>query len=370
MPNRKGVRMTQAMVQRLVEDDPIPAWLGGGHDWRRVYGRVAGNAQTVLVYEPESGARDAISVTVGQTGSVRFEGIGYATCADWRQDPSLPTLAWLTAGKPELEPVRYRPGKRCTLRSTGKQRMFVKCFADQRGAAINRDARLLYHARQQGWLGFGVARPAGWIARSRLLVQHAVPGTPIVDQLSGAAGQALAARLGAANASLINAPIMPEPQFTYADQMARTRKYARRLAKFLPGTPDILDDLLGRLAAVTPGNADRPIHGAPHAHQWLDGPDGLMLVDFDRFGRGDPELDAATFVAEADFEDDQTKVVGLSYLAAFSEKSPINASLFAAYRTHKHIAKALRVATAIRTDARARALSILKDAPVLLGGRP
>jgi hypothetical protein len=361
--------MTQAMVQRLVDDDPIPAWLGGGHDWRRVYGRVAGDARAVLVYEPASGARDAVSVTVGPTGSERLEGIGYATRADWQQDPSLPTLAWLAAGKHDLEPVRYRPGKRCTLRSTGTRRLFVKCFADQRGAAINRDARLLYQASTQGWLGFGVARPAGWIARSQLLVQHAAPGTLIVDQLSGAAGQTLAARLGAANASLINAPIMPEPQFTYADQMARTRKYARRLAKSVPGAADILDDLLARLAAVTPGKADRPIHGAPHAHQWLDGPEGLMLVDFDRFGRGDPELDAATFVAEADFETCQTSAVGLSYLAAFSEKWPINASLFAAYRTHKHIAKALRVATAIRTDAHARALSILNDAPALLGIR-
>jgi hypothetical protein len=360
--------MTRAMVQRLAEGDPIPAWLGSGHRWHRVYGRVSGPAQAVLVYEPDSGSRDAVCVTVGVAGQTLLEGIGRVSRLDWMNDQSLPTLARLAARRPEFEPVRYRPGKRCTLRSTGARQMFVKCLADQRGAAINREARLLYHASRQGWLGFGVARPAGWIARSGLLVQYAVPGAPISDQLSRKDGVALAARLGHANASLIASPIIPQPQFTYSDQMARTRKYARRLTKHISGAEEILDKLLARLATVAPGNADRPIHGAPHAHQWLDGPDGLMLVDFDRFSRGDPELDVATFVAEGDFEDSQTSSVGLSYLAAFSETWPIDPTLFAAYRTHKHIAKALRVATAVRVDAAARAMAILNAAPALMGG--
>jgi Phosphotransferase enzyme family len=361
--------MNGAMIQRLVDDDPIRAWLGAERGWQRVYGRTDGEDRAVLVYEPLSGSRDAVCVILGARGPVRLEGLGNADRFDWWQDRSLPALACLVARQPRLEPVRYRPGKRCTLRSTGRQRLFVKCLSDQRGAAINRDARLLYQASRQGWFGFGVARPAGWIAQSQLLVQHAVSGAPIVDRLCSEDGEALAARLANANASLVAAPISPEPRFTYTDQMARTRKYAKRLSKFVAGSEAIVDRLLDRLSAVTPGKADRPIHGAPHAHQWLDGTDGLMLVDFDRFGCGDPELDVATFVAESDFERDAGTAVGRAYLSAFSEKWPINSTLFAAYRTHKHIAKALRVATSIRTDAHLRALEILDQARGLMGGR-
>ena len=359
--------MTREMVRRLVEDDPIPAWLGGGHDWTRVYGRTSGAGEAVLVYEPDLGPSGAVYVALGGKSEVNLDGVGAARRSDWWQDQALPALAGLALRTPPLEPVRYRPGKRCTLRSTGSKEMFVKCLADQRGAAINRDARLLYRCSQQGWLGFGVARPAGWIALSRLLVQHAVPGAPIIDRLRGAGGAALAARLGTANAALAAAPIAPEPRFTYADQIARTGKYARRLAHFVPPAAPALDALLTCLAAVDPGAADRPIHGSPHAHQWLDGPDGLMLVDFDRFGRGDPELDVATFIAEADFEAGAAEPTGRAYRAAFEARWPLNPALVAAYRTHKHIAKALRVATAIRTDAADRALAILHDARALIG---
>ena len=359
--------MNHALVRRLVENDPIPGWLGGGHAWQRVYGRASGGDRAVLVYEPESDASGAVCVAIGEPGQPDLDGVGPARRFDWWQDEALPALTCLAVRTPRLEPVRYRPGKRCTLRSTGARQIFVKCLADQRGAAINRDARLLYSCSRQGWLGFGVARPAGWIASSRLLVQHTVPGAPIIDRLLSAGGAALAARLGTANAALAAAPITPEPRFTYAQQMSRTRKYANRLACLLPKSFVIAANLLDRLAAVAPGAADRPIHGAPHAHQWLDGPDGLMLVDFDRFGRGDPELDAATFVAEADFEDGAADDIGRSYRGAFEQCWPLDPALLAAYRTHKHIAKALRVATAIRTDAADRALAILDHARALPG---
>ena len=363
-----GVLINPALVRRLVEQDPIPAWLGDEHNWQRVYARTSGGNQAVLVYEPAAGASGAVCVALGEPGQPVLGGVGPARRFHWWQDAALPALNCLAARTPRLEPVRYRPGKRCTLRSTTGRALFVKCLADQRGWAINRDARLLHRARRDGLLGFGVARPAGWLGSSRLLVQHAVPGSPVIERLRGAGGAALAARLGAANATLAAAPITPEPRFTYEEQMLRTRKYVARLAHLLPSTLVISADLLKRLATVDPGPADRPIHGAPHAHQWLDGPDGLMLVDFDRFACGDPELDVATFVAEADFENGASEDIGRAYRAAFEGRWPLDPALVSAYRTHKHIAKALRVATALRTDAAERALAILDHARSLVGG--
>jgi thiamine kinase-like enzyme len=152
--------------------------------------------------------------------------------------------------------------------------------------------------------------------------------------------------------------------------MKRTGKYAKRLAEYLPRTASALDQLMAQLAYVEPGKADRPTHGAPHAHQWLDGSGGLQLVDFDRFGLGDPEVDVATFMAEADFEDwPDADEICEAYREGFAHHWPLNAELTRAYRVHKHIAKALRTATAIRLDAEERSRAILAGAQDLMVAR-
>lgn len=348
--------MNRELIRSILTDDPIPAMLGGAKNWTRVYGRQS-PAALLLVYEPESEPRNAVAVSISAGGKTVLR-------SHWSEDAALPALAGLVSRHPDVMPVRYRPGKRCTLR---KGHLFLKCVADDRGATINRDAHILYQSAQLGYFSFGVARPAGWLPSARIIVQHRVPGTPIIEQLWSCDGAALARRLGEANASLAAAPIVPPQRFTYADQMRRSAKYAKRLAQHLPQSEPISNALLSKLASITPGHADRPTHGAPHAHQWLDGPDGLMLVDFDRFGLGDPELEVATFVAETDFESScYSGVAGEAFRTGFEARWPLNAKLFKAYRVHKHIAKALRTATALRLDASERALEIISDAERLL----
>jgi hypothetical protein len=344
--------MSRALVSAILDDDPVRAMLDPNRQWRRIYGRQT-SAAVLLVYEPDDDPRGAVAICISDDGRTMSQ-------SHWSADPALPALAGLVASHPETMPVRYRPGKRCTLR---KGNLFLKCVADDRGAIINRNARALYAAARDGHLAFGVARPAGWLAEARIIVQHRVPGSPIVDQLWSPAGAVLAARLGRANASLVKAPLAPEERFTYEHQMKRTAKYIRRLKQYLPQCADIADILLRKLAWIAPGKADRPTHGAPHAHQWLDGPDGLMLVDFDRYGRGDPELEVATFLAESDFEASRfARMAGDAFRAGFEEEYPLNPRLLGAYRVHKHIAKALRTATALRLDAAERTVAILSHA--------
>jgi hypothetical protein len=343
--------MNADLTRWLLGHDPVPARLGEDSEWSCVYGRMAADGAT-LVYESERGPRDARAVHVAaESRAIRVR--------RWSDDQALPALQSLRQRHPDALPVRYRPGKRCTLR---KGELFLKCVADDRGCDINRDAAMLWQASQRGGLAFGVARPGGWLPSLRMIVQHRLPGSPLADRLWSDAGRALAARLGAANASLTALPLRPETRFTYADQMKRTAKYARRMARHLPEAATVLERILERLRDVEPGAADRPIHGAPHAHQWLDGPDGLMLVDFDRFGLGDPELDVATFMGEADFEDTPHRAnVADAYREGFEARWPLNPHLLQAYRLHKHVAKALRTFSAIRSDASQRTLAILRD---------
>lgn len=350
--------MNRAVIQTLTADDPFPALLGDAEAWQRSYGRIDSKGRTVLLYDRRGAQPDTCAVMLAN-GAHETAGIGAFTIAHWSDDPQLPALHDVAQRWPDAVPVRYRPGKRCTLFLPRGGGLFIKALADDRGAGIADDARLLWQAHRKGGLDFRVARPLGWFFGAKLLVQHKLAGTGLASRLRERDGATLARRMGAANASLALAELQPARRYDYQWQLQRTGKYARRMGKRLPAAVPLLARIMAALAKVTPGPADRPIHGAPHLHQWLmDDTGALALVDFDRFGLGDPELDAATFLAEADFEDGFTGI-GAAYVAGFAGAYPLNPQLVEAYRLHKHVAKAERLLGAVRIDAAERAVALL-----------
>jgi aminoglycoside phosphotransferase (APT) family kinase protein len=96
------------------------------------------------------------------------------------------------------------------------------------------------------------------------------------------------------------------------------------------------------------------VHGALHVSQWLEHGDRLALLDYDSLALGDPELDAATFLADLDVENRERVPVdrlGTTFLAGYEETAgPLDSRLLAAYRAHRRLEKALRVARALRPD--------------------
>jgi aminoglycoside phosphotransferase (APT) family kinase protein len=157
--------------------------------------------------------------------------------------------------------------------------------------------------------------------------------------------------------------------------MMRSRHVGLELGRRVPLLADRVGRLLDRLATVherVGSRGQRPIHGDPHADQWLDEGERLGLVDFESLALGDPELDAAVFLAELDFED--TRVLPVeeleaAYLAgAAAAGLTLEPDLLRAYRAHKRLAKALRSATSLRVDGDKRAEAHLELAMELLTG--
>jgi thiamine kinase-like enzyme len=152
--------------------------------------------------------------------------------------------------------------------------------------------------------------------------------------------------------------LQPALHFDGQAQMRRSKKYAQELAKRMPDLSDSLNDLLESLALQHAQQSKeaklKPLHGAPHAHQWLDCGDTLGLVDFDRTCLGEPELDATTFIAEMDFEDRQTVPVdelNHAFLEAYQQTAgKLDTDLLKAYRSHKRLAKALKAARFLRVN--------------------
>ncbi len=144
--------------------------------------------------------------------------------------------------------------------------------------------------------------------------------------------------------------------------MERSRRYVRKLAQAAPSAAAAAAALLSELEAAHAAAPDtdlRPIHGAPHPHQWLNNHGRLALVDFDRLSLGPVEIDAATFLAELDFESgapDHVPQVAAAFLGAYAEGvGGCDRRVLAIYRMHKHLAKAYKVALSLTLGRETRA---------------
>ena len=271
---------------------------------------------------------------------------------------ALPTV--LTEFNNDFEILRYRPYNRCTFRCSGFDSsvpVFGKLFADQRGELIHHDSMSLWAAARARHLDFKVAKPIKWDSATGTVWQAAIHGQPLVDRLFSVSGAKLAGRIGMAAASLPASRLKPTTRFDGTAQMQRSIKYAKELSLRMPELADSITRLihtLHRIHADSNNHKLRAIHGAPHAHQWLDCGDQLGLVDFDRYCLGDPELDAATFIGEMDFEDrehvpvDKLNAIFLDAYQSIAGK--LDFRLLQAYHSHKRLAKALKAARSIRLN--------------------
>ncbi|MEZ4732248.1 MAG: phosphotransferase [Caldilineaceae bacterium] len=354
-------------------------WWQPCRTWQRTYGRfhLGATPLVTLIYETIDAPQEICVIHVQQTfpaiftpGQALFRRnrVGWLSLTRFPADPHLPTLRSVLARPYHAKVVRYRPGKRCTIRCPAPAGdapiapmfdlpCFAKVFADDEGAAIHHESLALWVASQTGVIGFAVARPLAWQGELRTLWQGVVPGAPIMTRLLSAEGPALAERLGRAAASLTQSGLQPQQVTDGRKQQKRSVKYAERLRAFFPALAPALDFLLEKLAVVHAERDQtrlRPIHGAPHAHQWLDDGERLGLVDFDGFALGDPELDAATFLAEMEFEDWETvPVAAINHRFQTGYEAvagPLEPRLLNAYRAHKRLSKALRNAYAVRAD--------------------
>jgi Phosphotransferase enzyme family len=355
--------------------------------WKRIFGRFDPDKQPYCAMVYAAGGDAVLTLLVVELYSERPEGVGesyfhdavsWAHIATIESDVKLSTLPQLISGVGDVDVVRYRPRMRCTLRvrdhGSGQVR-YAKVFPDHTGEEIHRSGVALWQAAERGELGFRVARPAHWDAATRTVWQGCVPGAPVVGALAGESGADMAWRLGHACASLPQSTVRPCLEFSAAHQLEATARNVHALTRYLPGAGKVLETFLSDLTKAHQQyatHAPRPIHGAPHAHQWLADGQELGLVDFDRFCLGDPELDVATFIAEMDFER-STRVPVAQLNQAFIEGYESGGVVLCqpvlqAYRAHKRLAKALRSARAIRPDGTQRALQHLARASEALRG--
>ena len=350
-----GLRDDWRRVGSASTRDGAPRWVyqaSVAQDTRRT-AAAAPAADELMVVSTSAGARQ-------DARALEVPGVGILSRWRMQDDAELPTLRPFLRRHPDARVLRYRPGKRATF-LVGNA--IAKVFADDRGAAMQQVHRTLGTLRT---LPCAVPMGLRHDGELRAFWQSRLPGTPLEPRLHGQEAARWLARiadsLAALHGSDLRFPLVTD--LTY--QQRRSARYLanQRVPAALGDALDLLcedlDRMCRRLRREGSTRKARPLHGSPHVHQWLVNDDRLALVDFDRAGMGDGELDLATLLAELDFEPALDRAaLGAALLGQYrAAGGRIDDERLAFYRAHKHLAKAvkqLRAASDVGAPAGAQA---------------
>lgn len=213
-----------------------------------------------------------------------------------------------------VEVLRYRPGKRCTLRlevllremRTGvisARTLFGKLYHKvAKAQAVFEEMQMLAQTAPVREGRVSVARAAAFLPELGMVAQTAEDGVPLHSLLGDARGWSGALRAAGALASLHTIAAGSRRERPIAAELAR---FAERAAK-VASVDTILGNRMGELAAVLPawleylpawGAESVLVHGDCKPSQFLMGAERITLLDFDHAGIADPASDIGTFLA-------------------------------------------------------------------------
>jgi hypothetical protein len=285
----------------LADLDAVGATLPGWRATRRLHLRWLPGRSCTATFDLEADGTGERSIGVVSAGP---DGVDARLYLD---DPALPGLRHVADGVASArrlgadggtaEPVRYRPGSRCTFGlsdGSGAPSAFAKVLP---GAGRLRDVSAAASAA-----GVPVAAEVAWWPELGCVVQRAVPGAVPLGAVLPARPE-LAADAGVALARLHSAPIDVSrwPVLGLEDDIARLDRLRTPVAAAVPELLAAYDRPLAALTAVVArgaGTEPVPGHGAYRAGQLVLGNDGRMVVlDLDGACRSEPARDLGNFLA-------------------------------------------------------------------------
>src|SRR6266545_3967714 len=219
--------------------------------------------------------------------------------------------------------LRYRPGRRCTLRvdawlrdarsgALGRRTLFGKLYHNAAKATpAYREMQLLADSAPARDGRVILARPAAYLPALLMVLQEPVTGTPLDMLIGRMEGSTTAGdprgwdgivRAAAALAAVHTAGLVAGRERPIAAEVKRFGKRAARIAEVDPELGARLLELADALRAVSVnlpawGAELTLIHGDCKPNQFLIGPDGVAILDFDHCGMSDPANDVGTFLA-------------------------------------------------------------------------
>jgi aminoglycoside phosphotransferase (APT) family kinase protein len=222
-----------------------------------------------------------------------------------------------------VTPLRYRPGKRCTvhlevwLRNTEtgvitRQMWFGKLYHSlTKAASVYEAMQALFDSAPARDGRVRLARPAAFVPELQLVLQEQIEGTPLDLLLGGNERTGTVGDLRGRN-GVVHAAAALAALHTAGLSATRERFIVAELARFDQRAAQVATvnaDLGARMAALAValrasseylaawGSETCFIHGDCKPSQFLIGPTHVGLLDFDHCGMADPASDVGTFLA-------------------------------------------------------------------------
>ncbi len=219
--------------------------------------------------------------------------------------------------------LRYRPGRRCTLRvdawmrdiQTGaleRRTLFGKLYHKlDKAEPAYQEMVLLADSAPARDRRVILARPAAFLPDLLMVLQDPVDGTPLdllIGRLEGAAiagdqrGWEGIIRAAPALAAIHTAGLVAGRERPIA---AELKRFGKRAARIVEVDPELGARLVELAVALGASSKHLPAWGAEMAlthgdckpNQFLIGPEGVAILDFDHCGMSDPANDVGTFLA-------------------------------------------------------------------------
>lgn len=205
--------------------------------------------------------------------------------------------------------VRYKPGKRCTIRyllqpqANGSQavELFGKMVVDESVASTYELQTCLWNHSLIEPKSFGIAQPLGFEPQLHFYWQAAVTGTSLLEFLCPSNERLLIERLAQGLAHFHNSNLQPPARQETAYYLASAQEYGMELAKAYPSCADMMHTLVAEIGQTLPELApsqERAIHRDFHIQQLLVHDNRLYIFDFDDVSMGDPMQDLAFFIVD------------------------------------------------------------------------
>lgn len=220
-------------------------------------------------------------------------------------------------------PLRYRPGKRCTLRvdlwlrdagaSTPRRRtLFAKVYHDgAKAASVYGEMQMLADSAPARDGRVVVASPTAFLPELKLILQAPIRGTSLELLLEGMHGAVTGGdkrgfdgvvRSASAFAALHTAGLETDRQRPIESELKRFAKRAAQAAAIAPAIGERLGELAAKLPEWLPalpgwGAEIGLVHGDCKHSQCMVTPDGIAILDWDHCGMADPATDIGTYVA-------------------------------------------------------------------------
>jgi Ser/Thr protein kinase RdoA (MazF antagonist) len=229
----------------------------------------------------------------------------------------------------EIEIVREKPGRRCTLRydlvvDGRARRVYGKTYASERAPRVWRTARSLAQARAFG-PDVSLPAPLACVPRLKLVVQGEVQGTPVAPVLDAR----VAARLAEALHRLHRSGVKLEPTRTLEDELETLRRLVPRLPVELQERAGSSLTDVDRAARKPWRWRSRPVHRDFYPDQILVAGDRLGVLDLDDAAMAEPALDVANFVAHVRLQAlkdqpgrDRLMEAARAFLVRYAERDP------------------------------------------------